>query len=71
MIETVVKELGGLDIVRIITLLAKQSSVQIRPPGGCKRRWLCRKLEATAEDWDRVFSVNVKGTFFCCKHAGL
>jgi NAD(P)-dependent dehydrogenase (short-subunit alcohol dehydrogenase family) len=27
--------------------------------------------QATAEDWDRKFSVNVKGTFFCYKHAGL
>jgi len=28
-------------------------------------------VKATAEDWDRTFSVNAKGTFFCYKHAGL
>ena len=27
--------------------------------------------KATAEDWDRIFSVNVRGTFFCYKHAGI
>ncbi|HEY6866709.1 MAG TPA: glucose 1-dehydrogenase [Candidatus Eisenbacteria bacterium] len=25
--------------------------------------------EITAEEWDRVMAVNVKGTFFCTKHA--
>ena len=28
-------------------------------------------VKATAEDWDRTFAVNAKGTFFCYKHAGL
>ncbi len=26
-------------------------------------------LEVTAEDWDRCFDVNVKGTWLCSKHA--
>lgn len=25
--------------------------------------------DTTAEEWNRVFSVNASGTFFCCKHA--
>jgi len=28
-------------------------------------------FKATAEDWDRTFAVNAKGTFFCYKYAGL
>jgi gluconate 5-dehydrogenase len=27
-------------------------------------------LEVPAEDWQRVFAVNVDGTFFCCQEAG-
>lgn len=27
-------------------------------------------LEATVEDWDRMFSINVRGTFLCFKYAG-
>lgn len=26
---------------------------------------------ATVENWDRHFDVNVKGVFFCYKHAGV
>ena len=47
----------------------------------CSRKWALRintvrdkidsVVKATAEDWDRTFAVNAKGTFFCYKHAGL
>lgn len=28
-------------------------------------------LAATEEEWDRVFTVNAKGTFLCYKYAGI
>jgi len=27
-------------------------------------------VEVTEEDWDKVISINLKGTFFCCQAAG-
>jgi len=56
MVETVVRELGGLDVM-------------VANAGICK--YAVNVLETTAEDWDRIFSVNVRGTFFCYKHAGI
>jgi len=56
MIETVVKEFGGLDVMVANAGIIKFGEFV---------------LETTAEDWDRTFAVNAKGTFFCYKHAGL
>jgi len=56
MIESVVNELGGLDV-----MVANAGII----------KYAVSVLETTAEDWDRTFSVNAKGTFFCYKYAGL
>ncbi|KAF7968381.1 hypothetical protein HWV62_30877 [Athelia sp. TMB] len=56
MVDTTVKNLGGLDV-----MVANAGIVQFGIP----------LTEVTAEDFERIFAVNVKGVFFCYKHAGL
>jgi NAD(P)-dependent dehydrogenase (short-subunit alcohol dehydrogenase family) len=51
-----VRELGGLDI-----MFANAGVVDSVAP----------LFELTAEEWREVIDVNVLGTFFCIKHAGL
>ncbi|THU84964.1 acetoin reductase family protein [Dendrothele bispora CBS 962.96] len=53
MVETVVKELGSLDV------MVANGAVFLSKP----------ILEITMEDWDRVQTVNSRGTFLCYKHA--
>jgi len=53
MIETVVKEFGGLDIVINNAGILDSSSI----------------MEMKEEVWDRLMAVNLKGTFFCCQAA--
>ncbi|MGJ7531404.1 SDR family NAD(P)-dependent oxidoreductase [Variovorax sp. GB1P17] len=31
---------------------------------------VCRTVDQSVEDWERVVSVNAKGTFLCCREAG-
>ncbi|TFK66469.1 NAD(P)-binding protein [Pluteus cervinus] len=54
MIGDVVRELGGLDVM-------------VANAGICL--WTSF-LDTTEEDWDRQFTINAKGVFFCYKHAG-
>ena len=51
--DTAVRTFGRLDI------LVNNAGIQSGTP----------TLELTEEEFDRVFAVNVKGVFFCCKHA--
>ncbi len=52
MIETVIREMGGIDVlVNCAGILTVRSSI----------------LEVTEEDWDRTLDVNLKGVFNCCK----
>ncbi|TFK66468.1 NAD-binding protein [Pluteus cervinus] len=53
MVGDVVKELGGLDVMVANAGVCLWTSI----------------LETTAEEWDRHFAINAKGTFFCYKHA--
>ncbi|TFK66480.1 NAD(P)-binding protein [Pluteus cervinus] len=53
MVGDVVKELGGLDVM-------------VANAGVCLWKPI---LETTEEVWDRLFSINAKGVFFCYKHA--
>jgi len=55
MIDTVVAQLGGLDVMVANAGIYKEGSV----------------LDCTTEDFDSLFAVNVRGTFFCYKYAGL
>ncbi len=52
--ESVVKELGTIDI------LVNSAGISHHRPA----------LETTAEEWDRVQDVNLRGTFLCCQAAG-
>ncbi|MEM1723657.1 MAG: 3-oxoacyl-ACP reductase family protein [Candidatus Jordarchaeales archaeon] len=52
MVETVIRELGGIDIlVNCAGILIVRPSI----------------LELTEEEWDRTIEVNLKGVFNCCK----
>jgi len=53
MINEVVRAFGGLDV------LVANAGVAIYKP----------ILETSTEDWDRVYSINARGTFLCYKHA--
>ncbi|KAG6811329.1 hypothetical protein H0H92_007948, partial [Tricholoma furcatifolium] len=62
LIAGVVELHGSLDVVKIL-----------RPTSMIANAGIARHaplLETSEEDWDRIFSVNAKGTFFCYKHAG-
>ncbi|KZP26769.1 NAD(P)-binding protein [Athelia psychrophila] len=56
MVDATVKDLGGLDI-----MVANAGVIHFGVP----------VVETTAEDFDRIFNINVKGVFFCYKYAGL
>ncbi|THU84963.1 short chain oxidoreductase [Dendrothele bispora CBS 962.96] len=53
MVETVVREFGSLDV-----MVANGAIFLAKPI-----------LETSVEDWDRIQSVNCRGTFLCYKHA--
>ncbi|KAK7450124.1 hypothetical protein VKT23_013006 [Stygiomarasmius scandens] len=55
MIDEVAEKYGGLDV-----MIANAGIIVLSP-----------FLENTAEQWDRIFAVNVRGTFLCYKYAGL
>jgi len=55
MVEAVVKDLGGLDV------MIANAGVYLAP--------LTPLVELEASDWDRLFEVNVRGTFLCYKYA--
>ncbi|KAJ7097579.1 acetoin reductase family protein [Mycena epipterygia] len=55
MVEEVVRVYGGLDVM-------------VANAGVCK---FSRIIDTTADDWDRVMSINARGTFLCYKYAGL
>ncbi|KAJ7097578.1 hypothetical protein C8R44DRAFT_889117 [Mycena epipterygia] len=55
MVEEVVRVYGGLDVM-------------VANAGVCAFR---RIIDMTADDWDRVMSINARGTFLCYKYAGL
>lgn len=52
MVDTTVKEFGKVDI------LVNNAGISLRKP----------THEITEQEWDTMFAVNVKGSFFCCKH---
>ncbi|KAK0451678.1 NAD(P)-binding protein [Armillaria borealis] len=54
MISKVVEELGGLDVMVCNAGISIMKSI----------------FNTTAEDFDRITSVNLRGTFLCYKHAG-
>jgi len=51
-ITAIVERFGAIDV------LLANAAVQLNRP----------LTETTEEDWDRISSVNLKGTFLCCKH---
>jgi len=53
MVESAVKELGGLDV------MVANAGVFVWKP----------IVETSVEDWDRVYSINVRGVFLCYKYA--
>ncbi|EIW75532.1 NAD(P)-binding protein [Coniophora puteana RWD-64-598 SS2] len=53
-VKDIVENLGGIDVV--------VTAAGIAPP--------TLLLDTTEEQWDRVFAVNTKGTFFYYKHVG-
>ncbi|EGN94562.1 hypothetical protein SERLA73DRAFT_188531 [Serpula lacrymans var. lacrymans S7.3] len=53
MVDTVVRELGGLDVMVANAGVVRTGSL----------------FEASVADWDAVLSVNVRGTFLCYKYA--
>ncbi|KZP23999.1 NAD-binding protein [Athelia psychrophila] len=56
MVAKVVKDLGGLDVM-------------VANAGICHSTGLV--VDTTVENWDSHFDINVKGVFFCYKHAGI
>ncbi|KAF9260799.1 short chain oxidoreductase [Marasmius fiardii PR-910] len=55
MVEKVVEELGGLDVM-------------VANAGTCP---VSIVTEMTAEQWDKVFAINSRGTFLCYKYAAI
>lgn len=55
MVEKAVNRLGSLDV-----MIANAGVASYGP-----------LIETTEEEWDKMFAVNAKGTFFCYKHAGI
>jgi NAD(P)-dependent dehydrogenase (short-subunit alcohol dehydrogenase family) len=53
MAQTTAKELGGIDI-----LVNNAGLADMKPKPF---------MQVTEEEWDKVFSINAKGMFFCCK----
>jgi len=56
MVESVVKEFGGIDI------LVNNAGVYTRNPG-------TPTTELSGAEWDRILEVNLKGAFLCTKYA--
>ncbi|THU83386.1 NAD(P)-binding protein [Dendrothele bispora CBS 962.96] len=54
LVKDVVSKHGSLDI-----MIANAGIVLVKPFS-----------ETTVEEWDRIFSINVRGVFLCYKHAG-
>ncbi|KAK7007583.1 hypothetical protein R3P38DRAFT_2552952 [Favolaschia claudopus] len=54
MVETVVTDLGGLDVM-------------VANAGICKGR--ASLLEVEPDEWDQTFAINVRGVFLCYKYA--
>ncbi|KAF4584932.1 hypothetical protein EYR40_001758 [Pleurotus pulmonarius] len=52
-VDKVVRELGGLDV------MIANAGIAVNKPIS----------ETTVDEWDRLFAVNVRGTFLCYKHA--
>jgi NAD(P)-dependent dehydrogenase (short-subunit alcohol dehydrogenase family) len=98
MVEQVVRDHGGLDVVsrppflyplnllihgRWLQMPAsgdQYASLSLKVSGIVQLCTHCRlgsiansalKLPASAEEWDRVMSVNARGPFLCYKYAGL
>ncbi|KAJ7779154.1 hypothetical protein B0H16DRAFT_806616 [Mycena metata] len=57
MVEEAVKKLGGLDVM--------VANAGVTGPR------LTRLTDLSAEQWDRVMNINIRGTFLCYKYAGL
>ncbi|KAG7086970.1 hypothetical protein E1B28_002886 [Marasmius oreades] len=55
MVDNVVRVLGGLDVM-------------VANAGICPA---CHMTEMTGEEWDKVFSINSRGTFLCYKYAAI
>ncbi|KAF9260801.1 short chain oxidoreductase [Marasmius fiardii PR-910] len=55
MVERVVEELGGLDVM-------------VANAGICP---VSNMIEMTAEQWDKTFAINSRGTFLCYKYAAI
>ncbi|EPQ52428.1 acetoin reductase [Gloeophyllum trabeum ATCC 11539] len=53
MVDTVAKELGGLDVMVANAGIARYHSL----------------LDTTVEAWDRIHAINLRGVFLCYKHA--
>ena len=51
MVETVIVQLGGLQIAVNNAGILENSAAE----------------DTTEEDWDRVFDINTKGVFLCCQ----
>ncbi|KDQ23431.1 hypothetical protein PLEOSDRAFT_162527 [Pleurotus ostreatus PC15] len=52
-VDKAVQELGGLDV------MIANAGIAVNKP----------IAETTTDEWDRLFAVNVRGTFLCYKHA--
>jgi 3-oxoacyl-[acyl-carrier protein] reductase len=57
MVERTIAELGSIDVLINNAALFAGAWDERRP-----------SEELTVEQWDRMFAVNVRGTWLCCKH---
>ncbi|KAJ6564645.1 NAD-binding protein [Mycena capillaripes] len=55
MVEQVVEELGGLDMIANAGVMSKPVPL----------------TELTADEWDRIMNINGRGPFLCYKYAGI
>ncbi|KAK7063332.1 L-2,3-butanediol dehydrogenase [Favolaschia claudopus] len=71
MVETVVTDLGGLDVVSFYLLPVRRFTQKSADGGECwdMQGFRASLLEVEPDEWDQTFAINVRGVFLCYKYA--
>ncbi|KAH9835355.1 uncharacterized protein C8Q71DRAFT_837214 [Rhodofomes roseus] len=68
-IDKVVADLGGLDVVRILCCASSAACSQLKLVANAGLLLVAPVQDMDAEEWDRVMAVNIRGTMLQYKYA--